>query len=878
MLKKKLAMLLAATMCLTGFSNVGVFGAENNESQEEESQVYNSKDNDLGYEQEIEQEIAKAVENPSDEYIKDNDPLYDKYMSSNGKLKSSKATEILGTYGSELTHDACFANKSKTYGVDVSYWQGSKINSSVDWTKVKASGIDFAIIRLGYRGSDSGTLTLDTDFETNIKGAIAAGLKVGVYFFTNANDETEAAAEAKFCAEKLADYSTSISFPIMYDIESGSSRALANNTTNEKRTALCKAFCQEAVNDGYKAGVYSNKAFLEGSLTMSSLSSYFTWCARYASKCEYFTNADEGMWQYSSSGSVDGISGSVDMDVYYGSSIIQTAATSTSVTFSWGSVSGATGYEVVFMNSAGEVVDSNIPVYKTSDNSITIDNLTVGTKYKAKVRPYFVTEAGTTYGDYTEVADLITQPKKVSGIEVTEKTDKTIGLSWKASAGAEDYQIQYYDLASDKYVTIKTGITETKYTISENLLPATKYRLRIRARATFACGTKKYGARSNEFDVYTQSRPVTGLNLLSIAKDKIGLSWDVASDITGYEVMAVNVDTKEVINAKVTDNSYVVTNLLPGNSYIISVRTYKDIDENSLNYTVGMPTIYGEYTTGNYSTKPDKVANLVETASTTSSITLGWDASYGAEGYYVYSYNNSTKKGTKVATVTSNSAKITGLTKNTKYCYYVVAYNTTNETKYKSSKSSKIEMSTSPDKVTGLVTKSVDSDYAKLKWNKVSDVSGYNVLVYSSKNKLLATYTTKKASYTLDELDSAKAYKVVVRAFVKSASDQVAFGKDSDTLSLKMAPEVIKGFSAKVSKGKAVLSWDKTAKAKGYKVYRYNSKTKKYDCIVTTSSLKCTVKGLVKGKTYKFIVRSYLVYNKKTVESSDSKVLSVKGL
>lgn len=192
-------------------------------------------------------------------------------------------------------------------GIDVSKWNGG-----IDWSAVKNSGVSYVIIRCGYRGSTTGALIEDPKFKTNIQGALNAGLKVGVYFFTQAVNEVEAVEEASMVLSLVKGYN--ISYPIFLDVESSGGRA--DSIGADTRTAVCKAFCQTIQNSGYKAGIYANKTWFTSYINTGSLTSYKIWLAQYAATPTY-TKTKYDMWQYSSRGSVSGISGNVDMNISY---------------------------------------------------------------------------------------------------------------------------------------------------------------------------------------------------------------------------------------------------------------------------------------------------------------------------------------------------------------------------------------------------------------------------------------------------------------------------------------------------------------------------------------------------------------------------------
>lgn len=202
--------------------------------------------------------------------------------------------------------DGALKKGSGTLGIDVSKWNGS-----IDWNKVKNAGVSYVIIRCGYRGSTTGALIEDPTFRKNISGATAAGLKVGVYFFSQATNEVEAVEEASMTLGLIS--GNNISFPVFLDVEPSGGRGDAIDSST--RTQVINAFCQTIKNSGYQAGVYANKNWLGEKFNPGSLSGCRIWLAQYTSAPSYSGRYD--MWQYSSKGTVAGISGKVDMNLSY---------------------------------------------------------------------------------------------------------------------------------------------------------------------------------------------------------------------------------------------------------------------------------------------------------------------------------------------------------------------------------------------------------------------------------------------------------------------------------------------------------------------------------------------------------------------------------
>lgn len=209
-----------------------------------------------------------------------------------------------GTENMELQFD----NGSAKLGIDVSKW-----NEEIDWESVKDAGIEFAIIRCGYRGASTGALVIDPRYEENIRGAIEAGIPVGVYFFTQALDEVEAVEEASMVIRLIEDYD--VDYPVFLDSESAGGRGRADDLDSEERTRVHKAFLQTIEAAGYETGVYASRNWLNERLDMTRLSDYRVWLAEYADVPTY--DQYYHMWQYTSKGTVEGISTNVDLNLCY---------------------------------------------------------------------------------------------------------------------------------------------------------------------------------------------------------------------------------------------------------------------------------------------------------------------------------------------------------------------------------------------------------------------------------------------------------------------------------------------------------------------------------------------------------------------------------
>lgn len=198
---------------------------------------------------------------------------------------------------------------SKT-GIDVSYHQ-----NEIDWDRVAADGIDFVILRVGYRGYESGLLKLDQKFHSYIKGATAAGLDVGVYFFSQALTTEEAVDEANFVMEQLQGYN--ITYPVVFDWEIMEDEGARTQMANPYTVTECAAaFCDTIADGGYIPMVYGSRKFALMKLDMSKIPDVNFWFAEYKDGHNEPTYPyDYQIWQYASDGRVDGIDGDVDMNI-----------------------------------------------------------------------------------------------------------------------------------------------------------------------------------------------------------------------------------------------------------------------------------------------------------------------------------------------------------------------------------------------------------------------------------------------------------------------------------------------------------------------------------------------------------------------------------
>ena len=203
---------------------------------------------------------------------------------------------------------ACAKSPVSRTGVDVSSHQ-----QDIDWQAVADAGVEFAIVRVGYRGYTDGQLFSDSMAKQNIEGALAAGLDVGVYFFSQATSEDEAREEAWFVLDVIDGYP--IRYPVLFDWEGVVDEARTDGVTGPEMTQFALAFCEEARRGGYTAGVYFNQSYGYNSFDLRALRDYEFWLAEYDDAQSFAYEVQ--LWQYDYQGRVPGIETTVDLNLCY---------------------------------------------------------------------------------------------------------------------------------------------------------------------------------------------------------------------------------------------------------------------------------------------------------------------------------------------------------------------------------------------------------------------------------------------------------------------------------------------------------------------------------------------------------------------------------
>lgn len=774
------------------------------------------------------------------EPVTEDDPEYHKYLENNDPYGIMTMSALWGA--DSLTHQNRFSGVSKVYGIDVSYYQGN-----IDWKKVKNSGVEFVIIRVGYRGYGSaGTLVEDPRFKTYLDGATKAGLKVGVYFYTQAITTAEAQAEAKFVLDRIKGYS--LQMPVYYDIESvdyDTGRLDSAGLSKAQKTALCTAFCDTIIKSGYSAGVYANYTWLNYYIDGAGLGKkYPIWLAHYTSNTNYDQRMD--MWQYSGSGTVSGISAYTDVNVWYSgklplyvSDLISVKNTSTSNTFAWNGAPDATGYEVYQGTSPSDPNKKKIG--DTKNTYFTNSNKSTGTMYKYMVRAYSDASGKRVYGDYSDVFTTCTLPANISKISASAR-GTSVTISWNKVSKATDYIVEHNVNGAWKQVGTTSSLSYKVNGITQNGVNM----FRVKARRNYSGVYYNGGYTYVNAEVTDIPSTVTGLRSTSNTSTSNTITWNASKKAEGYEIYQWigTTDSYKLIGTT-TSTKFTNSKKSSGTMYRYKVRAFNTVDGQRIEGAYS-----SEFTT---CTLPANVSfSLCSTD--VDSITLNWNKVSKATGYQVEMYTNGTWK--TLSTLSGTSYTASGLSQNTAYRFRVRAiryYNYINYYGGYTEKDITIRPANTPE---GLSSSVNTSSSNTITWKSVNGVSGYSVYQWvgtSDSYKKLGD--TAYPYYTNSGKSSGTMYTYRVKAYYVS-DNVMQYSKPAQVVTCTL-PANVTVKTAKRSGSNISLAWDKVSKATGYEIYvKSGSSWKK---LTTTSGKSYTAKNLSGTKTFR--IRAYRKYN-----------------
>lgn len=774
------------------------------------------------------------------EPVTEDDPEYHKYLENNDPYGIMTMSALWGA--DSLTHQNRFSGVSKVYGIDVSYYQGN-----IDWKKVKNSGVEFVIIRVGYRGYGSaGTLVEDPKFKTYLDGATKAGLKVGVYFYTQAITTAEAKAEAKFVLDRIKGYS--LQMPVYYDIESvdyDTGRLDSAGLSKAQKTALCTAFCDTIIKSGYSAGVYANYTWLNYYIDGAGLGrKYPIWLAHYTSNTNYDQRMD--MWQYSGSGTVSGISAYTDVNVWYSgklplyvSDLISVANTSTSNSFAWNGAPDATGYEVYQGTSPSDPNKKKIG--DTKNTYFTNSNKSTGTMYKYMVRAYSDASGKRVYGDYSEVFTTCTLPANISKISASAR-GTSVTISWDKVSKATDYIVEHYVNGAWKQVGTTSSLSYKVNGITQNGVNM----FRVKARRNYSGVYYNGGYTYVNAEVTDIPSTVTGIRSTSNTSTSNTITWNASTKAEGYEIYQWigTTDSYKLIGTT-TSTKFTNSKKSSGTMYRYKVRAFNNVDGQRIEGAYS-----SEFTT---CTLPANVSfSLCSTD--VDSITLNWNKVSKATGYQVEMYTNGTWK--TLSTLSGTSYTASDLSQKTAYRFRVRAIRNYNYINYYGDYTEKditIRPANTPE---GLSSSANTSSSNTITWKSMNGVSGYSVYQWiGTTDSYKKLGDTAYPYYTNSGKSSGTMYTYRVKAYYVS-DNVMQYSKPAQVVTCTL-PANVTVTTAKRSGSNISLAWNKVSKATGYEIYvKSGSSWKK---LTTTSGKSYTAKNLSGTKTFR--IRAYRKYN-----------------
>ena len=592
-----------------------------------------------------------------------------------------------------------------THAIDVSKYNNENSDDNIDWSKVKAAGVESVIIRCGNRGyGTSGTLMTDPYFEENMQDALAADLKVGIYIYSQAITTSEAVEEAQHCLSLCGDYLTRLDLPIVMDVEYANpgggdlgGRLYDADLSKAQQTSICKAFCKTIEDAGYQAMIYANKSMLTDDMNASELtdSGYQIWLARYNTSAGY-TASPYTMWQYAENGEVSGIKGKVDVNFLYSSEDAGESPQWKSVSWmdngsrklSWSAVPGAEGYEI--QRSLDQTNWSDI-TYLDGAASI---SYTDAAELKEEICYYRIRICYTENneqkkGSWSEQIQAKLLPGTPKLIKLTAPDYQSLKLTWDAVSGADGYRV-YRKESGGSWKRIKDDYTNTAYTDS-TAVTGTTYYYTVRAYRLID-GEKvlsdydKSGISGKAVLSTPKLDKVTSVNYKSLK-----VTWSGVSGAEGYRVYRKTLDEswKYVADVDSDVRSYTDGYKIPsGQKFTYTVRAFRVVDGTR---------VYSSYDkTGVSGTAIPSTPSFTLESAQKGKVKISWKKIDGATGYVVYHKTASgewsrIKDITSGSTVSYTASDPSGQT----YYYTVRAYRKTDNgnvySKYKTGVSIKVK-------------------------------------------------------------------------------------------------------------------------------------------------------------------------------------------
>ena len=768
-------------------------------------------------------------------------------------LLSAVVFGIGSVRASALVHNSRFDDCEVLDGIDVSVWQGD-----IDFNKVKNAGIDYVIIRLGYSDTAYGEHYTDTKYAINLKNAKAAGLKVGVYYFSTAVTTAEAKSEAQYCLSVLGN--TKLDLPVYFDQECSDGRVNLSSISQSYMTKIAEAFCDTVKAGGYQPGFYSYISWLNYTVDRTELETrYPIWMANVTNQTFY--DGVYHMWQYSFTGKVSGISTAVDRNVMYVTpspakvSKISASTSGTTSTISWSKVTGAAGYKLYKVDSKNG--DKLIADLAADVTSYKVAATTTNTKY-------YVRSYNLAFGVYeqqskasSKVSVVINAPYSLS----SKSSLSAIKLSWKPLSGVTGYVV--YEIDSKNKMTQVAAVTETSAMI-KGLGANEKHNYCVAAYTNsdktteFKSGTSKLSPLSETFHTGTYNTKVTDITLTARTSKSLTLSWKAPNkNYNAFRIYTYDQQTKTYKGmATVKGTTAEITGLESNKEYTFMIRSQ---------YSTADATILSEYSdfavfTTEYATPEE----ITATAHGTNSIALSWKGDSLATEYRVYLYDPETKTYKGAAKTKAQNTKITGLKPGTEYTFMLRAgYIDADGKAFLSKYSEHFTTGTAAGAVSALKVSANSKNYQTLTWTKPDgqNVDGYRVYSYDpSTKKYKGLGIVTENSLKVTGLKQATNTYYMVRSYYKVGETTILSAYSEILHAFTCYPSVGDVKTSGLTSSSVKLSFSKIKGADGYAIYQIDTNGK-YKQLLDTTSNTPTVKGLDKKTSYRIVVRAYKKIN-----------------
>ena len=477
--------------------------------------------------------------------------------------------------------------------------------------------------------------------------------------------------------------------------------------------------------------------------------------------------------------------------------------------------------------------------------------------------------------EYIEGADTTiieaTAPANVTGLKGTAGEGLTGVLKWDVAEGADGYIVYRKNSSGIWAVAADVGAGTSYSTAKLSYNSVYTYAVKSYINAN---DKKLLSERYTSVTFRTGLEPVSGFKACDIKNDRATLKWNAVPGSNGYIIYKYDFKAdmwKRYRTVSASVRSLTIKGLSPASVNYFSVRGYRKVNGTEI-LSVTHPNIY-------CMTKPNNVTGLKAGTVGAKSVKLKWNKTTGASGYIIYKYNEKSKAWKEIKTVSSkkNTYTVKELTSAKKYRFAVKAYKSSKGQKASSAAYAKVSVTTRPEKVKGVKKKRITTKSVTLSWKKTARASGYAVYQYDTsgkKWKCLKKLSADKTSYTVKKLKSAGKYRFAVKSYI-NVSGKKLYSESLALVYCTTAPGNVTGFKqSDIDAGSVTLKWNKTARATGYIIYRYDDAKKKWVKVrkVKGTSVRLKGYGYDNGSSVKFGIKAY----KKGKDTDERKSLKMK--